>query len=267
MKISNVIECMEHVAPQGLSADWDSTGWQIKTSDVEVKAMLLSIDVRPYVVQEAINKGANLILSHHPLLFNPLKNIDLNSIKGEIIKKSVENNIAIFSAHSNLDVIQDGTSFVLAKLIGLQDIDFLVHIKDCKHLKIGWGAIGALKKTLSLGALSKKIRQSLKTDLVVALDAGKSRYHNIIAVGAGSMSDRIPDAIRQNASVYITSDVNYHEAQEALEEGLSLIIVDHFYAELPVLYRLRELLEKDIDVPIIISEAITSPFHKFHTVF
>ncbi|MCX8057476.1 MAG: Nif3-like dinuclear metal center hexameric protein [Ignavibacteria bacterium] len=125
MKHKEVFEFIEDWAPKGIAWERDNVGLQVGNDDDLVKGLLLTLDISEDVIRKAIESKCNLIISHHPLLFNPLSKIDVNSSKGRIIELALKNGITIYSAHTNLDFTKDGVSFALARKLGLEKIKFL----------------------------------------------------------------------------------------------------------------------------------------------
>lgn len=125
VKLSEIIDLMEKIAPSHLAESWDNPGLAAGNPKDTVSTVLVALDVTEDVIDEAILKGADLILTHHPVLFKPLKSLRSDTPKGRIISNAIKNNIALFSAHTNLDVAKGGTNDVLAELIGLENVDIL----------------------------------------------------------------------------------------------------------------------------------------------
>lgn len=130
MTIEKVIKYIEDWAPKGIAWERDNVGLQIGTSQQELKSILLCLDVNKDVVEDAIKKKCNLIISHHPLLFNPIKKITPGDKTSDIISSLIKNDISLYSAHTNLDFTKDGVSFQLAKKLNLKSIKFLKNISE-----------------------------------------------------------------------------------------------------------------------------------------
>lgn len=259
MKTSQVIRALGSIAPAGIAASWDNSGWQIRHESTNVTGLLLTIDVTTEVLDEATQAQANLIVSHHPLIFDPLKMLDLHFAKARVIAKAIQDEVNVFSMHSNLDVSPHSPSFALAELLGLAKIRFLSPLRLRAPFDVGWGAVGKLEQSISVSALKDLIIQSLQTELVRVVTADMSQTFRSVAIGAGSLSNLIPNVLEQSLTVYITSDVKYHDAQYAVNNGLTILDVDHYFAERPVLDKIQRTLEPQLDVPVIVSQIPTSP--------
>ena len=121
-KIQDVLNELEKVAPASLKEEYDNIGLMLGNPDEEVKKIVACLDVTSAVVDLAIKKGANLIISHHPLIFNPLYEIDTSDGKGKIIEKCIKNDIAVISEHTNLDKAEKGMNYTLAQILGGKNI-------------------------------------------------------------------------------------------------------------------------------------------------
>ncbi len=130
MTIEIITKYFENWAPKGIAWNKDNVGLQVGTSQQELKNILLCLDVNKDVVEDAIKKKCNLIISHHPLLFNPIKKITSGDKTSDIITSLIKNDITLYSAHTNLDFTKDGVSFQLARKLGLNEIKFLQNISD-----------------------------------------------------------------------------------------------------------------------------------------
>lgn len=130
MTIERITKYIESWAPKGIAWERDNVGLQIGSSKQIVKNILLCLDVTEYVVEDAIKKKCNLILSHHPLLFNPIRKITSGNKTSDIILKLIKNDISVYSAHTNLDFTKDGVSFQLANKLGLHSLKFLKNISE-----------------------------------------------------------------------------------------------------------------------------------------
>jgi dinuclear metal center YbgI/SA1388 family protein len=266
MKISQVSREFGAIAPSSLAASWDNSGWQLRQDDNSVSGILLTIDVTEDVIDEAVQLQANLIVSHHPLLFEPLKSLDLLSAKSRILAKAIRDRVSIFSMHTNLDIAPHGTSFALGELLGLTKLRFLSPLKLRAPFDVGWGVIGSLEQSITAVELQELVTQKLETRTVRLITDNISKKGRAVAVGAGALSNLIPDVLEQNVQFYVTSDIKYHDAQLAHSNGLSLVDVDHYFAERPVLERVKRLLEPTLSIPVYVSGIITSPFHTLSTV-
>ncbi len=239
VKCQQVMEIMERIAPKGLAEEWDNPGLLAGSPQQDIERIYLCLDVSDEAVERAVETGANMIISHHPLIFRPLKKIRTDLPLGKRLQKLLKHDIAVFSAHTNLDIAEGGVNDVLAERIGLQDIEPLGSGE-----KGTLGRIGYLARPLSLEAFAELVREKLFASHVRIVSAG-SQFVRKVALCSGSGADLIGKAAFYRADVYVTSDIKYHDAQHAAEQGLHLVDAGHFSTEFPIVTALRMRLEKE----------------------
>ena len=225
----DVFSFLCELAPTELQMDFDNAGFLIGRKSAEVTEILVALDVTDAVVEEAIESGAQLIVSHHPVIFRAIK-----SITDEKLLKLIENRIAVISMHTNLDIAEGGVNDVLLALLGAEREDTLDEAK-C-------GRVGVLPMALSMADFLKLCRDRLHTNGLRYYDA--SRPVRRIAVLGGAGADELLAAASKGCDTYVTSDIGYHEFLLAAELGINLIDGDHFGTEDPVIPVLREKLAK-----------------------
>lgn len=249
MIAKDVITVINEIAPPFLAEKWDNSGLQLGSIEKKVSKILLALDISQAVVTEALNNSIDMIITHHPLIFSGLKSISNDETKGEMIYNLIKNDIVVFAAHTNLDISENGPNDYLGKLLGLNDLDILnvtweKNIDDMNsynNKKFGNGRIGTLDESKTLGDYAEYVKKKLSCSSVRVygdIDKKVSR----IAICGGSGGDFIIDAYKKGAQLYITGDVKYHDAQLALELGLSIIDAGHFDTEKHILSLLSEYL-------------------------
>ena len=234
-KVNAIIKKIEQFAPLETTQEWDNSGWQINLGNKDTKRIMLTLDITPKTIDDAVKEHCDLIISHHPLFFNSIK-----SIKEPFIIKAIQNNIQIYSAHTNLDIAKGGMSDTLAEKCGFTTtksiLDF-VRIAKFKTPKEFSKLIAHLKKEFNIKALK--------------VTNPKRKTYTSIAFCAGSGAEFIPELEKRDIEVYITGDVKHHIALEA--NNMTVIDITHQKSEKFAV----EILEKIInnkDVEIIKSE-------------
>ncbi len=262
VRCRDIMWLMEDLAPARYAEEWDNPGLNIGDPDAEVKKILVALDATEKVIDEAVEKGADMIVTHHPLLFHAIKKINYDRPDGRKIIKLIKNDINMFAAHTNLDAAEGGTNDVLAKMIGLKDLTLLT--KGCEE-GIGIGKIGELEGDMTLGTLSVKIKEALGLDAVRVIGNLSSRVKKA-ALCTGAGGEFMDDAIEAGCDVFITSDIRYHEAMDAIDKNIALIDATHYATEniiVPVLadYLRKKLENRGIkDVEVLESSVDGQPF-------
>lgn len=212
------------LAPLELQEDFDNAGLLLGRGSAEVERALLALDITDEVVSEAIGRKAQLILSHHPVIFGGLKAVtDENG--GEKLLRMAENGIAAICMHTNLDIAKGGVNDVLLKLLGAAGDESL----DGS----GCGRVGLLEKPIPLEDFLRLCKERLHTRGLRYFSAGKDVYR--LAVMGGSGGGALAEAAGKGCDTYVTADIKYHQFLEAKELGINLIDADHFCTENPVI--------------------------------
>ena len=243
MLLREIINSIESVAPRSAQEAWDNSGMQVGDTGREIHSVLLTTDITEDVVNEAIMNGCNLIISHHPLLFHSLKQVCGQTPQARVVELAIRHNIAIYSAHTNLDVAVGGINTRLADKLGLQDYRFLT--------ESGLGVIGTLSHPMSYSDFLAYVRETLQCTYV-RYTRPKKEMIETVALCGGSGAEFIEQAIEQGADAYITADCKYHEFQDA-DGQIGLIDIDHWISE----RHAREIFQ-DILAPLGIQTIISN---------
>lgn len=250
---------MEQWAPSEIIDSWDNTGFQIGRKNKNIKNIMLALDLDRYVLEESIKKNIDLIITHHPIIFKELDSVVDTNPNGKLILDLIENDIAAYNAHSNLDLAVGGVSDALADKLKLKNISNLRELdgNDYSNNKFGYGRIGEIKK-IDLESFINNMKNLLDIDDVILygeIDKNISK----IAVCGGSGSDFMEDALEKGAEVYITGDIKYHEAQFAYERDLIILDIGHFHSEkhiLPVIKNYLEEKYESLNIDIIMEQTL-----------
>ncbi len=241
LKAKNIIDTMNKWAKPSLIDTWDNTGFQIGNEEKQINKILISLDLDNNVLEKAINKAYDMIITHHPLIFQPMKSITTGGYKEKLVYDLIRNDIIVYNAHTNLDQVENGVSHELGKILGLRDTEVL-HYTDPDE-KYGYGLVGNIGE-IDLIEYLKVIKLSLGIkDLIVYGDI--KRTINRLAVCGGAGADFIYDAYKSGAHVYVTGDIKYHDGQLADEYGLTIIDPSHYHTEKIILPVIRDYLKEN----------------------
>ncbi len=241
--VEEIYRYLQTLAPLELQMDYDNSGMLIGEAGSRVSRLLLSLDVTDAVVSEAAETGAQLIVSHHPLIFHPLRNLTCGP-ETEKLYALIRAGIAVLSFHTNLDAAEGGVNDVLIRLLGAEPMEALD--------KSGCGRIGEYDSAVPFSSFLMLCREKLQTNGLRYLDAGREVRRLAVMGGAGGSAIR--DAWKKGCDTYVTADLKYHEFLLAEELGLNLIDGDHFCTENPVLSVLQtKLLEAFPETEVVIS--------------
>lgn len=242
VKCRDIIELMEKLAPRELAEDWDNVGLMVGDFDMPVKKVLLALDIDDDVIDEAISENADLIITHHPFIFGSIKNINSQSIVGKRTIKLIKNDIAVYSAHTNLDIAENGTNGVLADILELENTEILMKSDDGQN---GLGRVGELKNEMKFidFAESLKYKIGLKN---LTITGNKDKIVKKIGFCTGQCSgkDYMIAAKNCGCDAYITGDLRYHEAQFANNIDLCVADITHYGSEVLVIPALCDYLNR-----------------------
>lgn len=228
MKVIEIIELIEKVCPKNLAYDWDNVGLLCGDKEKEINMVLVTLDTNVNVVKEAIDAGADMIVSHHPILLGGIKRIDYSDPTGQMLRLLIENNIPVFAAHTNMDTAKGGINDALSKLFGLTDVKVLE--QRTENAEAGLGRYGKLKTPVKLSELAELTKKNLKTPRV-RVSGDLNSMISTLAVASGSCSEVIPLANALGCDAIITGDMKYHNAIDNTESGICIIDAGHYPTE------------------------------------
>lgn len=251
--VKDIIAFMETIAPQSKKESWDHVGLQCGRESKQVRTVLVALDPFEDVADEAVEIGADLILTHHPLIFNPLYALTDSTAIGRTISTLVRHDIAAFHAHTNLDIAPEGVNHCLAKTLGLENIAVIDPLETDRTGAV-WGLMRrGTTQEQALEDFLPKVKQALQAPGLRYASGGKRVHH--VAVGGGACGEEWPAALRAGCDTFITSDVRYNDFWDARDAGLNIIDAGHFYTENPVCTYLREIISAAFpEVNVVISQ-------------
>jgi dinuclear metal center YbgI/SA1388 family protein len=266
MTVKDLLEILDEIAAFGLAEQWDNVGLMLGELNKSLKGVLIALDPTEEVLAEAQEMGADCIITHHPLIFHPLKAIYTDQPMGKFLRLALNNDISVIGCHTNLDQAVGGVSDVLASTLGMQDSRPLVPVANDPDgpAFIGFGRIGRLSEPLNSKAFVERLCTLL--NLPALRIAGQLPEKIItVAVCGGSGSDLAEAALSGGAQVYVTGEVKHSTARWAEAAGFCIIDAGHFATENPVIGSLVEVLqdvflEKDISIPVMHTATQQNPF-------
>lgn len=240
MKTREVIDYLDKMFKPEYQENYDNAGFLVGDMDGEYKGALVSVDVTPATVEEAIGKGLSLIVSHHPLIFSGMKRITNADATGRMVRRLVQNNISVYAAHTNLDNLDWGVNGILAQKLGLTDCRILRPVPSCTNTplhqttptpQIGAGMTGLLPHPMDVCEFLKMVKQTLNLPVI---RTSQITNHNLpihkVAICGGSGSFLIGDAKRAGANIFMTGDLKYHDFQQS-EDKVILADIGHYESE------------------------------------
>jgi len=261
LPLSQLLATFDSLWPISGAEEWDRPGLTTGRAEQQITKALLCVDVTREVLEEASSLGCELVVSHHPLLLKGVSFLAEDQLKGELVSFAVRNSIALYSAHTNADIVAGGVSDVLAEVLGLVSVAPLVPTAP----GIGHGRIGKLGNAQKLSDFAKFVSEQLpKTNAPVRVAGDMDLLVETVAVVGGAGDSFIPAAADSGAQVLVTSDLRHHFTLDALSDPsypLALIDISHFAAESLWLEPTRQLLAKTLpQVSFVVSKLSTDPW-------
>lgn len=248
-KVYQVLDCF---APFRTQMGFDNAGLLVGDENAEATRVLVSLDITLPVIREAAEQGAQLIVAHHPVIFDPVKSVLSGDPTGDKLITLIRNNISAICAHTNLDVAVGGVNDALAGTLELKDIEvFLPDGLDGQGRPYGLGRIGVLEEARALPEFAETVKRKLNANGIRYVDSGKPVRR--VAVGGGACGSCLRDAWSKGCDVLVTSDVKYDVFLDAQALGISLIDAGHFPTEnvvLPVLCRVIREAFPNLDIQV-----------------
>lgn len=252
--VADVVAALEEWYPPETAASWDRVGLVLGEPDAPVEKVLCVVDVVPETAREALDRGAQMIVSHHPLLFRGVTSVAPTTYAGRIVHDLIRGGVALHVAHTNADIAADGVNEALADLFELRDRQPLS--------PDGLGRVGVLPEPMSLADFTELAARVLPATRW-GVRAGGDPHQRIatVAVSSGSGAESLPLAKAAGADAIVTSDVKHHYASEHLAAGGPAIVeAAHWATEWPWLPRVARLLRDRLGVETIVSTLNTDPW-------
>lgn len=260
-KCQAITSIIEELAPKKLAESWDNVGLLIGDGSSVVKKVMISLDAPEWVIDEAIDKEIDLIICHHPMIFNPIKKVNTDNFLGRKIIKLIKNNISLYAFHTNYDIAQNGLNEVLARRLGF--LETLVIEPSFFNDKIGFGRLCKIESPLNLLEYANYLKQQLELNSI-RVGGDLNKIIKKVAILNGSGSKFIQAAKKSGADLLITGDISYHDMLDAIEMGLCIIDASHYGTEKIMIDSISVFLEQRLselkyDVCVIKSKTNIDP--------
>ena len=237
MKVKDIIAVIEEFAPLSIQEGWDNSGLCVGSPEDEVTSALFALDCTEQLVDEAIACGADMIITHHPLIFSGLKKISPEDQVGAAVIKAIKNGIAIYAAHTNADKVIAGVSGAMAAKLGLCD----VRILDEDGEGTGLGVVGDLPQPLTADEAVALVKEKFGLKMLKASRPSDGLISRVAMCG-GSGGSLIGAARRSGAQLYISGDISYHNF--FTPEGFMIMDIGHYESEIEIVNILFSLIMK-----------------------
>lgn len=257
IKIKDITNCLEAVAPLAWQEDYDNAGLVVGNKNAACSGVMICLDVFSTTLRQAIHKHCNLIVAHHPLIFHGIKKIVSGSEMETILELALKNDIAIYCTHTNMDAALGGVNSVLAQKLGLNTIKALDNSRFRQEANyLGEGAFGKLEQKVYAKDYLNSVKQTLGLQAIRYI-GDIDRDIDTIGFCGGSGSFLIEKAIEKGCQMFLTGDIKYHDFLSA-ENKIILADIGHFESEQFIKERIKEIISEKIRnfAPLYITEDI-----------
>ena len=257
VKIKEVLSALERFAPLPLQESWDNAGLQVGLTETEVSGALLCLDVTEKIIDEAVRKGCNLIVSHHPLLFRGLKTIsDLTDVQRTVMK-AIREGVCVVSMHTNMDNAQGGVNYKMAQRLGLQNVGFL-QPKTVEGVEAGSGIIGELPEPQAADDFVLAVKKAFGVECAMCNELLRRPVRRVALCG-GAGDFMLDDALRARADAFVTGEMHYHQ-YFGYEQQIQICVIGHYQSEQFTPEIFEEIIRRNCpEVETFIAETCTNP--------
>ncbi len=241
--VADIANWMETLAPLRLSAEWDNTGLLLGDGQRPVQRLMTCLTLTPESVDEAVARRADVVISHHPLPFRPLKKITTTDVTGRLLWRLASAGISVYCPHTAWDSAAAGINAMLAERLGLVDCQPLLP-EPIASGSLGAGRTGVTVEELDLSDLVKRIDENVpycRMRVVKASEVIAGEGIRKVAIVCGSGASLLGSAIKQNCDLFLTGEATFHQCLEAQAAGISMLMIGHFASEKFAMDQLAEL--------------------------
>lgn len=237
MKVKDIIKAIEDFAPLGNQEKWDNSGLCIGSPEDEVHSVLIGLDCTPELVDEAVGCGADMVVTHHPLIFGGLKRISSDDPVGEAVTRAVRAGVAVYAAHTSADKVIGGVSGAMAARLALEDVEIL----DPEAEGVGLGVVGNLPEAVSAEYFIKQVKSAFGVPALRTSRPADSAIRRVALCG-GSGTSLISRAMESGAQAFVTGDISYHHF--FTKKGFMVMDVGHYESEREIAEILFSVIRK-----------------------
>ena len=227
MKVRDITNAIEEFAPLSLQEKWDNSGLVIGSPEDTVTGVMVGFDCTEELIEEALQKGCNMVVTHHPLIFKGVTSINAKDPVGAAIIAAVKGGVAVYAAHTSADKVIQGVSGDMARKLGLVNVQIL----EPDGEGIGLGCIGDFPQPLTADEALAAVKGAFGLKLIRHSRPVEGRIRRVAVLGGSGGSD-IDEAVRAGAQLYITADVSYHKF--FTPEGFMVMDIGHFESEVGI---------------------------------
>ncbi|MCF8055154.1 MAG: Nif3-like dinuclear metal center hexameric protein [Desulfocapsa sp.] len=240
--VNDILESLGRIAPFELAESWDNVGLLVGDPGRETRALLLGLDPSLALLEEAVSRGADTLITHHPCIFRPFPAVNITTPGGAFLERALSQKINVIACHTNFDNAVEGVSDALAAGLNLTNLRPLRPVNFPGSNNTGLGRIGSYSTPLSFSAFMQQLYIFLAIDTVQIAGTPPQQVKTVALCG-GSGSDLAEEALMNGADIYLSAEIKHSTARWAEESGLCIIDGTHYGTEQPAIALLGSKLE------------------------
>ena len=256
MECKKVIELLEKQSPKSYACDWDNVGLLVGREDKEIQKIYIALDATDEAIEEAIANGADMLLTHHPMIFKGMKRVTQEDFIGRRIIRLIQNDMVYYAMHTNFDVM--GMADLAADYLGISDTRVL-EITSVSEREEGIGRYGSLKKEMTVRECCEEVKQAFSLENVKVF-GDLERKVKTAAISPGSGKSVISNALQAGVDVLITGDIDHHEGIDAVAQNMTVIDAGHYGVEHIFIPYMEQYLKREAKELEIAVQPLTFPF-------
>ena len=257
MECKKVIELLEKQSPKSYACDWDNVGLLVGREDKEIQKIYIALDATDEAIEEAIANGADMLLTHHPMIFKGMKRVTQEDFIGSRIIRLIQNDMVYYAMHTNFDVM--GMADLAADYLGISDTRVLEITSVSETGEEGIGRYGSLKKEMTVRECCEEVKQAFSLENVKVF-GDLERKVKTAAISPGSGKSVISNALQAGVDVLITGDIDHHEGIDAVAQNMTVIDAGHYGVEHIFIPYMEQYLKREAKELEIAVQPLTFPF-------
>ena len=257
MECKKVIELLEKQSPKSYACDWDNVGLLVGREDKEIQKIYIALDATNEAIEEAIANGADMLLTHHPMIFKGMKRVTQEDFIGRRIIRLIQNDMVYYAMHTNFDVM--GMADLAADYLGISDTRVLEITSVSETGEEGIGRYGSLKKEMTVRECCEEVKQAFSLENVKVF-GDLERKVKTAAISPGSGKSVISNALQAGVDVLITGDIDHHEGIDAVAQNMTVIDAGHYGVEHIFIPYMEQYLKREAKELEIAVQPLTFPF-------
>jgi len=249
MNFTEFGDWLDDALNRSCAEDWDNVGWMVRPTDTEVTGVTLGVDPSSAALTETLDQGDNVLVTHHPLIFDSLDRLVEDNPTHRVILRACEKGVGIYAAHTNADSMDGGLNDYLADRLDLRNCRPIRPLDE--NEEVGLGRIGTLETSDTIRGIRDQLEECLRPTIIESVGP-LDREASTVGICSGSGGDFIDGSLTETVDLYVSADLKHHDVQKARAYDLPLIILDHGEMESVFIDLTRELIEEDpgIQFPI-----------------